>query len=323
MIEINGKKLDLDAKAVKSEFYKIEQKMLLNWTFLKERHNLDSGKRIELLMFKKFKRKYQISSEDGEQFTNAESYPSGTEIGLTSMITFKGTPYEVRWFKTKKLTNIEGVYSYEPNSLMIKQDTTYNQDDRELLLYLYMFTTMVKNKPDKLPYTIDANLKAKFYFNDKLVLAQNKNERRNMIAKAIVMLDELDNDRVNIFASINGIDNTVHIDIVRDKIITLIDKKGESMFEQLQDFVVKYDDSFYGIQELVKASFSKKIIKAFYKKVEGEDTIEWYYMKNQNKDILIFTHSGNEKKLPPVIDYMASDTDALNVLRNKYNNISK
>jgi hypothetical protein len=323
MIEINGKKLDLENKSPKSEFYHIEKDLLEGWKFLQERHNLENEGRIDLYMFKEFKRKRQMSSLDGENFTTVENYPAGTQISLTSIINFKGTPYEIRYYKTKRPTNEPNVFKYEPTSLMITKDTSYDKYDRELLLFLYLFTDIVKNKPDKPHFIIETKNKAKFFFNDELVLARHKNERRNMVAKGTMMLLGLDDKKVKIFGSINGVKDSLHIDIIRDRIISMIDKQGKPMFEKLEEFISKYDDSYYGIQELVKAASVRKLIRAYYIKEKGNDFMEWYYVKNQSKDTLSMRHSGNEKKLSAVIDYMASNTDALNVLRDKYADITK
>lgn len=335
MIEINGKRLDLESKTAKSGFKKLELAIKDSWDFLQERHELDKGKKISMLMFDKFKRKRQISAMDGESFTTVKQYPAGTQIGLNVEINYEGTPYQVRYFNNKKTTNIEGVFTYEPASLMITSEQTYGMQDKELILFMYMFSPLIKNSPfDELtrlkgleefdrPYTIMTKSLSKFYFDDKLVLAQNKNEKRNMVARATVMLEDLGDDKVKNFAERKGINTNSHMDIVRDKIITLLEKKGKLIFNELSSFITNYDDSYFGIEELVKSASRKKLIKGQYRKEKGEDTIGWFYVKNGSVTSEIMTHVGDKPMLSAVITYMSSNKEALAKLRDEHHKISK
>lgn len=322
MIEINGVKLDYDSKT-RGEFAVIEKKAADSWMFLNKRHGLEKGNKLSMKLLDKYKYKKVISTDSGDHKTSVLAHPAAIQISFVSEINYKGTNYEVRYFDTKK-KNKDGEYVYKPTGTFLRSDKAFSYTDKDLIIFLYLFSGLVKSKPSSTPFTV-SKAKGKYYFDDKLVTARNKIEERNRIAKATVTLAELDDEKVRRYASIINIPDyeTAHIDILREHVISNIEKdKGTKVYDSLMNFKEKYNDSLFQIEEDVHTASIKKILRQFRVKHNKIPYVEWYYMRGGSKEALIFDYQGSKTSLDNVVNYMAANTEAYELLRDKLNEIS-
>jgi len=325
MIEINGVKFDTDASHKTAEFYKIEQTAKEAWRYLIERHSLSSGKRISMELHKKFKHKKIISNESGDsKSTPILSYPAAIQVSYSTKINFDGRNYVVRYYETKNPTKDPNVFKYKPVSDMVRAPKSYGKKDKDLLLYLYLFSGMVETKFPQTKFSVEGAVN-KFYFVDRIDSARQKISKRNKIADATVKLRDLEDEKVRRFSATIGVEDSesAHIDVIRDAIITRIEGvNGDITYVALKSFIDNHAGTIFGIEETVRAASLKKLFKHIRTTREGEKIVEWVYLnENNERGELICTYEGTNVTLESLANYMASNPEAYQVLVDKYESI--
>jgi hypothetical protein len=319
MIEIDGKRLFHDKN---NGLKRIETMYEDAWKYLKTKYSLDGHGYIKLRLHDKYKRKVLISNEDGSEDVTAIRWPAGIGVNIATTIYIDGTPLVVRWYERKSNGAREGEYIYDPSGLVLSKDRMLRENDKDLILFLFLFSGDVDTKWSKLIHKLDEKNKTnKLYFEDKVADAKVRVATRTKVAYATVALDKLDDMAIRRFAGIINVDNaeTDSVFMLTEAIISNVEKDSSNTYDLLLEFVDKMDDSIYGIDEKVRKASRKKLVGwERAKSSKGDPLIIWSFKEKGVKTEEIYSFIGTATRLDNLIEYYAANPEAYETFLEKY-----
>lgn len=308
MIEINGKRLD---EATTSPLTDIRDIMEQEWERLADNYGLHEGGFIKVDLKKEFMIKKQVSSEDGENYTDTVSYPSGVAIPLSTTINWKGTRMNVVYYENK-VTSEKGISKYSPTVLMFKGSKSFSELNKELLMFLYLFSGRLEDAPKETGIVIENSHKNNmFYIYDEVLNAKNANDSEIKLARITMLVAETDVKILRKFAATIDIKTAkVHDDIVRRYVLNHMRDNAKftnGSYEKLIRYKENYNEVSTDLDMAVRDAYENKMIKTKRTNLKYLKEVKWIFVED---NLEFYVQSNTEvPNVESVIDYLLSDQD--------------
>ena len=311
MIEINGKVLFQDDDKLVKRF---ERLYTSAWNYAKSRYGISTSKGVRMFLDEKFKADVIFSKNaDGTDEVKMKRWPAGIMIPTSVLITVDGIPYQVRYYRTKRPLADGKTFLYDPRNITLRNDIILREQDKELLMFYYLFSPLLETKPKNMFYDIDEKGTKYFKLEDRKATAEERVMLRTLIAKATVKIDELSEAEVRRFASIVGIGDAESEDIfiIKDQIIKRIEETRGELYDELDKFTENKDDSILGFADFVKYAKARKAIVVRRNTSGKKSYVTWHYVNDDRTDgDVIHKYDGRDTEIKNLTNYLLATPEA-------------
>lgn len=311
MIAINGDKLNIVTPKTP-----LEKKIKAAWELLDSKYDFTKGKTLVLKLKDEYKRNVVLVDSNFKEATKTKAYPNSIGLGYDSMGYINGEASNVICYD-RRSKDKDGNYIYFPDAKRITKDITLTINDKDFIIFLYMFSGFVEDSPKDFNFTLAKKVTPKFYFEDlkkEVKSRMGKLQRASKIYNIVVDLDEKDLRRLSASLNLPGFDVDI-TESLQEQLVELARSEAK-WYDLIIAFSESHDRIIYEVEEKVAEAVKRKVF-GFTKKMNHNKQahMEWVYKKNgvQLKDVdPVLSHPGDKTEQKIIVDHFVINQDAYN-----------
>jgi len=324
MLYVNDKPVDFKKK---TGLNYVEKLIKQAWEELVDTYDLDKGGTIHLKYLKDVGKKTKVLTSKGSKKGVSIKYPQSIGVSRVSTIVSEDfDEYEIVLADKRVMKNIGGEtqYSYLPaSSIKFTRQMKLGIGQRDLILYLYLFSTVCESAPKWKKFNIPKIRRPYFVFADKKLEAQSEFDRIKAEYRIINTIEEMDDKQAYMFARrISLRDIKTSSRILLNKSISDAVKSNATIRKQLFTFVEEYSKEYFSTIDIVNEAIEKGVVSV--KKVtEKKAILAKYYILGREKSVFATLYKLESENLEAFASFISKKDNLLDAIKTKLNEVNK
>lgn len=256
MLVIDGKVLNLASSNTK-DATEFEKYCINNWNTIKKEYNIAANP-LPLRLRKTYIGQGLSTDEKGKNERKVPQRPNSISIPLSvDLYDANGDPHHVIYAERSR-KNKDNEIEYEPHYKRIKKDLKLTLNDKELILFLLLFSDSVEGEgSSSMKFTYPSKRKKYFYFENVVANAKQKFTDREKSFEIFNSIKSMGVNNLKRFANTIGLPTEGIIpDTLREDVIVRVEN-NESEYEALKVFLETHDNKIYDIEYKVNNLIQK------------------------------------------------------------------